>query len=179
VCEAARPSDIILPDGWTWDRVEAERTRWSMGDNMVPVAVEIGVAVAWVTLTAARADQADHAKVEAEADDEEKPAFPFWTVAIYLVDQAYGGPEEGGWYYQCGERQDQVLDGVDPTVLLQVTFDEDLAIRYAEMAQERLDATINAGRRDISSVLSEGRYNALVYNGYPPAHYPETRPHYE
>ena len=26
----------------------------------------------------------------------------FYTVAIYMEDRAYGGPEEGGWYYHAG-----------------------------------------------------------------------------
>ncbi len=25
------------------------------------------------------------------------------SIAVYLVQLAYGGPEEGGWYYQTGE----------------------------------------------------------------------------
>jgi hypothetical protein len=29
-----------------------------------------------------------------------KPAY--LTVAVYLMDRAYGGPEEGGWYYDVG-----------------------------------------------------------------------------
>lgn len=26
-----------------------------------------------------------------------------WSVWLYLCNQAYGGPEEGGWYYDSGE----------------------------------------------------------------------------
>ena len=26
-----------------------------------------------------------------------------YTVAIFFVDRAYGGPEEGGWWYDFGE----------------------------------------------------------------------------
>ena len=26
----------------------------------------------------------------------------WWAVAVYDVDQAYGGPEEGGWWYDIG-----------------------------------------------------------------------------
>jgi len=25
-----------------------------------------------------------------------------YTVAVYICDRAYGGPEEGGWWYDCG-----------------------------------------------------------------------------
>ena len=26
----------------------------------------------------------------------------WWCVALYETDRAYGGPEEGGWWYTCG-----------------------------------------------------------------------------
>ena len=26
-----------------------------------------------------------------------------FAVNLYLVDRAYGGSEEGGWYFDCGE----------------------------------------------------------------------------
>ena len=31
------------------------------------------------------------------------PELMNWYVNIYKVDRAYGGPEEGGWYYDVGE----------------------------------------------------------------------------
>lgn len=125
----------------------------------------------------------DHCLVCEQED--RKAREPFWTVAIYLIDLAYGGPEEGGWYYQCGERIDHALEGI-PAEFTFNSFNpaagktaEEHAIAFAEQLQKLLDAGPNKGRRDISSVLSEGRYNAQVYNGHPPHHYPETRPHYE
>jgi len=27
----------------------------------------------------------------------------WWAVAVYTSYQVYGGPEEGGWWYSCGE----------------------------------------------------------------------------
>jgi hypothetical protein len=127
-------------------------------------------------------------EVEAFENEEEgrkAPPAPFWTVAIYLVDQAYGGPEEGGWWYQCGERVDHALDGIPPEFIFN-SFNpangksaEKCAQDFAGILQVLLDRGPNMGRRDISSVLSTGRYNAQVYNGHPPKHYPERRPHYE
>lgn len=32
----------------------------------------------------------------------DRPA-EWWCVAVYTSDRAYGGPEEGGWWYSCGE----------------------------------------------------------------------------
>jgi hypothetical protein len=48
--------------------------------------------------------------------------------------------------------------------------------------RERLERVLcrrlNAGRRPISSVLSTGRYSAIVTTGAP-ARFPSHRPHYE
>lgn len=49
-----RPTDVQLPDGWTWERVEEQRAKWGVSPNMVPVAVVPGACVAWVTANAAR-----------------------------------------------------------------------------------------------------------------------------
>ena len=125
----------------------------------------------------------DHCLVcEAEEREHREPEptpAPFWTVAIYLIDRSYGGPEEGGWYYTSGDRVDHVLDGVPGSWLLTVYDTEEQCEVFVKQLQDLLDKTVNVGRRDIGSVLSTGRYQAEVYNGHPPKHYPETRPHYE
>lgn len=128
----------------------------------------------------------------------ETPA-PFWTVAIYLRDKRFGGPEEGGWWYTCGERVDTPLEGMNPNSIITVftgegtryrdkidehtgvfmTAAEQEAQAYVELMQTQLDATVNRGRRSIDSVLSEGMYYAEAHPGHPPAFYPETKPHYE
>lgn len=43
----------FLPDGWTWDRVEAERAKWDIASNMVPIATAPGC-VAWGTINSVR-----------------------------------------------------------------------------------------------------------------------------
>jgi len=48
-----RPADIKLPEGFDWDRVEAERAKWGIADNMVPL-VSAGGAVAWGTINSVR-----------------------------------------------------------------------------------------------------------------------------
>ena len=30
----------------------------------------------------------------------------WWSVGVYETDRAYGGPEEGGWWYDCGNMVD-------------------------------------------------------------------------
>lgn len=107
---------------------------------------------------------------------EKKP--PFYTVAVYLEDRAYGGPEEGGWWYDYGERiDDPEVTGCVPAIFRasELAMAEDCC----RLTNERLNETVNKGRHEISSVLSEGRYVAQVCEGYPVAHFPETKPYYE
>ena len=92
-----------------------------------------------------------------------------YIVAVYMQDRAFGGHEEGGWYYDTGEL----------VRVLKVFTNEDKACRFSQRFNRLLDATLNKDRREISSVLSEGRYGAEVHDDIPPAHYPETRPYYE
>ena len=48
-----RPSNIPLPAGWTWERVESERAKWDIAGNMVPVAAVFGFAI-WGTINSVR-----------------------------------------------------------------------------------------------------------------------------
>jgi hypothetical protein len=117
--------------------------------------------------------------------DEDTPAPPkqeqpgFWTVAVYLQDREYGGPEEGGWWYDTGRRVDTLAEaGLNPAIC--VFHNEDDAYGFADSINAILDITINKQRRsDIGSVLSEGRFIAEVHEGWPPEYYPDQRPHYE
>lgn len=94
---------------------------------------------------------------------------PTYIVAVYLRDRAWGGHEEGGWWFDTGEL----------VRVHRVFKDEDRAGEKATRMNRLLDATINKGRRDISSVLSDGRYYAEVHENMAPVRYPECRPHYE
>ena len=90
-------------------------------------------------------------------------------VAIYLVELSYGGPEEGGWWYESGEH----------IQTLKVFKNRDQACEYRTRADSLVDRYMNKGRRPISSVLSTGRYQVMVVNDPPPKYTPEKRPHYE
>lgn len=105
---------------------------------------------------------------------------PFYTVAVYLCDRAYGGPEEGGWWYDCGQRVDDIRETPYAQPVIFGNELEDEAIAYCRRVNEVLNVGINKERRsDIGSVLSEGRYEARVCAGYPEPHFPAVRPHYE
>lgn len=105
---------------------------------------------------------------------QERQALGFYTVAIYLIDRAYGGPEEGGWYYDCG------MPCLEPEAALHMrAFDR---LSDAENYTAHLNLNVlpdwNEGRRDIGSVLSEGVFEALWSEGFPQP-FPASRPHYE
>ncbi len=89
-----------------------------------------------------------------------------YYVNLYLIDRGYGGPEEGGWWYEYGEF-------IEPAALF---TDEDEALAYARKLND--DNPMNEGRPDISSVNSMGRYTYLVQDR-PGRDYPEARPYYE
>ena len=96
------------------------------------------------------------------------PSGALYYVNEYLVDQAYGGPEEGGWWYEYG------------------TFvrcigkygDINLACRIQYGWQKTLDTGVNNGRRPITSVISEGLYIVRLENDVG-QDYPRHRPYYE
>lgn len=90
-------------------------------------------------------------------------------VAVYLHDRAYGGPEEGGWWFESG----------DLVRVMRVFGSEASATDFCYRLNRRLRATLNRGRRSIGSVLSEGRFCARVYEDDAPPHYPARRPYYE
>ena len=87
-------------------------------------------------------------------------------VNIYLVDQGYGGPEEGGWYFTHGTPYASI------PVLGKETIEE-VVERYQPLVDQ-----MNEGRYSISSVLSEGVYQ--IHREHHQARaYPEQQPHYE
>jgi hypothetical protein len=92
-----------------------------------------------------------------------------YVVAFYEVDRAFGGPEEGGWWYDCGQ-----LVRVFAT-----TKSENKAFEIARRANDLLN-TLQRNKRDTGSVLYRGgRHSAFVYENTAPQCFPETRPHYE
>ena len=48
-----------------------------------------------------------HCNTQVKWDHDREASFV--SVAIYEVSRAYGGPEEGGWYYDVGTRDDSSL----------------------------------------------------------------------
>ena len=102
----------------------------------------------------------------------------FW-VGLYLARREYGGPEEGGWFFDQGT----LITDPDLYASLRGTpaafFTEADAEVHAGKMRARL-SSLNAGRRELGSVLSDGRYDVEVIEAEAlPAIYPENRPRYE
>jgi hypothetical protein len=98
----------------------------------------------------------------------------FYTVAVYIKDRHYGGPEEGGWYYEAGV---PCMEPVFAKYLKAFDYLSD-AVDYAATLNDTAMREWNEGRADISSVLSEGQFVALWSEGLPEP-FPHHHPHYE
>ena len=92
---------------------------------------------------------------------------PVWFVNVYEVSRVYGGPEEGGWYYDAG----QLL----ATYVVPGTCEDAHALR------ERLRDNEWASTGKASSVVySGGEFELEITLGAPaPDFFPEGTPHYE
>jgi len=119
----------------------------------------------------------------AEPDDEygegESGGAGLYWVALYLVDLAYGGPEEGGWWYQTGTLV------VDPQTYNEVGGAPAAFVARADAAalRERLEPglnKLNAGRPPIEASNSVGVYDLRITRAQVlPTQFPDQRPHYE
>lgn len=106
----------------------------------------------------------------------DEPVSPIHVVALYHVDRAFGGREEGGWWYDYGYPipiAESVRLGVEPGIF--TTMEE--AMHYRDRLEAVVDG-LNDGRPPISSVISEGRYALYITDDYPKP-FPETTPRYE
>jgi len=91
-----------------------------------------------------------------------------YIIALYEIGRAYGGPEEGGWFFDTGEL----------VRLLALAPTEERARALAERANRLLDR-LQRRRRQVDSVLYVGgRYTAIVYEWIAPPAFPEVRPLY-
>lgn len=115
-----------------------------------------------------------HSREDCTPEEPDAPAIPFYAVAIVMYDKAYGGPEEGGWYYATFE---PVQEYAFLTKI--VKTDKESREACAFLRKYIDDHKLNEGRRSVDSVLSEGEYTVHVYEGEYPCFHPKTRPHYE
>jgi hypothetical protein len=96
---------------------------------------------------------------------------PIYIIAVYDVDRRYGGPEEGGWWYDAGTL----------VRVVRTMRHEQRAYDYCNRLNRKLRSRVygpNQGKRELSSVLSDGVYEANVWECTAPAKFPESRPYY-
>lgn len=115
-------------------------------------------------------DQSDFLEFNYRSDN--IPKTTFYCVSLYMVDRAYGGAEEGGWWFTYG---DPCLEHGDLTRLF---TDEASALAYLDELQAKADE-MNVGRYEISSMASNGRYQAIIDFDHYPRSFPEEQPRYE
>ena len=139
-------------------------------------------AVDWLLYKDVRPEAAPQGAVvdqtDAEYDEERRAKISladekFSYINVYLADRAYGGPEEGGWYYDYGI----------PVESRRVLSPTDYTNPHSEYETELVFLTarydrLNQSRPDIHSVLSEGRYVVTIEDEFARA-YPYKCPPYE
>ena len=87
----------------------------------------------------------------------------YW-VEVYEDDRAFGGHEEGGWWYDVSDR---IISVPVSTLSLARELLADLKSRYTNE------------RYDIDSILCAGIYRHVISPEQGPEHEPEKRPFYE
>jgi hypothetical protein len=92
-----------------------------------------------------------------------------YVVAFYEIDRKYGGPEEGGWWYDTG----------DLVRVFHVCKNKSEAYAKAGRANDLL-RVLQWNHPSVSSVLyNGGRYEAQVFEDMAPERFPERTPYYE
>lgn len=93
-----------------------------------------------------------------------------YILAIYEMDRQYGGPEEGGWYYDCG---------VFERLIVRRFPRAEEAYAAANRCNTLLDK-LQKSKRPVGSVIyGGGRHTVRVCEGLPEPYYPRERPYYE
>lgn len=95
-----------------------------------------------------------------------------FTLCVYDVSQCYGGPEEGGWWFDAGELMHSKAFNRAPTKKEIKKFIKNVA--RMNRSEERTPR---------HSVASTGEYVFMVYEGRsgawnPPPFFPQRRPMY-
>jgi hypothetical protein len=88
--------------------------------------------------------------------------------AQYRMDRVFGGPEEGGWWYNTGQRQKEI----------QQHQTEEKAYAFINKKNEEFKKDYT-GRGLSSMAYNHDFYRYMVFHFEPPKHFPEERPYYE
>ena len=84
-------------------------------------------------------------------------------VNVYEIHRCYGGPEEGGWWFDAGEL---------------ITTETHGSLKSAEQAKQRLELEYNNDNRPpLHSVLNNGFYQINI-DPLPGKNWPDRKPYY-
>lgn len=87
-----------------------------------------------------------------------------WYVNVYELDRHYGGPEEGGWWYDSG------------TLITSIPLPSK---HHAEEHAALLRETDYRSTGNVSSVIYRGGAYSVEVSNEPGADFPTKRPFYE
>ena len=90
-------------------------------------------------------------------------------LAFYEIDREYGGPEEGGWYYDSGTFVRAI--GVHLT--------DESAVRAMRRANRLLERLQRHQPRIDSVLYTGGRHRAFTFTGLPLERFLAERPRHE
>lgn len=131
-----------------------------------------GVTVRWDD---GQIHELDLAEVES-ADSELVDVTPECYLNLYLYDRAYGGPEEGGWWYDTyAPVTDSDWRDLEPPPYGHFPSQEHAAMAMTALQTWCTDQ--NTRRHSPSSMASDG-YFVCRLEAWPAEFYPVRRPHY-
>jgi hypothetical protein len=91
-----------------------------------------------------------------------------FVIAFYEMSREFGGPEEGGWYYDAGR-----LARIHRTAANEIA-----AQRIANRANRLINHLQRNHKRPSSVNYAGGYHQALLFEVIPPEHFPRTQPAY-
>ncbi len=109
-----------------------------------------------------------------ELETEVQPKFI--VVSIYEVNKAYGGPEEGGWWYTYGT---PYIDLAWMAKVFRVEEEQEAREYQAKLDEVCKVVNREEKRHPPSSVRCDGWLTTQLDFGHWPKDFPEERPHYE
>jgi hypothetical protein len=91
-----------------------------------------------------------------------------YILAFYEIDRAYGGSEEGGWWFDTGTL----------VRIHSVHRDEARAVTATARANRLLDRLQFCSRSVGSLLYTGGQHQMCLFENTVPSHFPQVRPHY-
>lgn len=101
-------------------------------------------------------------------------------VTVYATEERYGGPEEGGWWYESGIPVKHIrVRGFEKAMNVAEEFNSKQSDEPREILNGSFDYEISGPNDCDGSEIFGSRLTAYVAGKRPGKAYPERRPHYE